>query len=508
VKPLPRSIDDIAGLRVARWIRESTAGQYDRYGPDSQRDQQDRFIERHDLVDTGLVFQVAHSGTTVWKSPVMRQMTDAAQAGEFDLLLAGYSDRWQRNLRRTLEVLEDDLHPAGAALVMCDRRILSSDTKDWDELIAESVAAERYSRRLGERITDGYGAKFERHNDQGGLPPLGFSRSVDSPHTLEIDPGSIGDAVELFQRYALGTVSYKQLAGETGFREMRIQKILQNPIYNGWMRRHRGVNEERLPASWRSDPPVDDELFATVQRVRRSRSRGGGPRQLGHVDLLSGLLECSCGRRIRSDGKFSDGRRRKRHPDPCSEWGPQERYGNEVYEAPVLAQASAMRVDDVSIARVVSMLGATERPVLLDKKRVERELHALASDAAEGRIDDNAYLSQVRELRRQLDAYDEPQAGQVSANRAAAWLSALGETLASADAIEARSDLIHAIYEKIIVAGPRFVSARLTPAAYAYGLAALLPEVAMASPAGAGTTYAVSLRILGRRDWLSVARSA
>ena len=36
-------------------------GQYDRFGPASQREQQDRFIERHGLIDTGLVYQVAHS---------------------------------------------------------------------------------------------------------------------------------------------------------------------------------------------------------------------------------------------------------------------------------------------------------------------------------------------------------------------------------------------------------------------------------------------------------------
>src|SRR5687767_3689364 len=113
MKHLPRSLEHIRGLRVARWIRESTTGQYDRYGPASQRDQQDRFIERHDLLDTGLVFEVAHSGTTVWKSETMTAMLDTARVGAFDLLLAGYSDRWQRNLRRTIELLEDDLHPAG-----------------------------------------------------------------------------------------------------------------------------------------------------------------------------------------------------------------------------------------------------------------------------------------------------------------------------------------------------------------------------------------------------------
>ena len=109
------------------WTATGTPAARTRLAPASQREQQTRFIERYGLVDSGLVFQVAHSGTTVWKSPAMAAMVAEARAGSFDLLLAGYSDRWQRNVRRTLEVLEDQLHPAGVALVMCDRRILSSD---------------------------------------------------------------------------------------------------------------------------------------------------------------------------------------------------------------------------------------------------------------------------------------------------------------------------------------------------------------------------------------------
>ena len=77
---LPRSLDETKGLRAARWIRESTTGQYDNYGPDSQRRQQDLFIERHGLVDTGLVWQVAQSGTTVWRSEAMAEMVESARA--------------------------------------------------------------------------------------------------------------------------------------------------------------------------------------------------------------------------------------------------------------------------------------------------------------------------------------------------------------------------------------------------------------------------------------------
>ena len=62
------------------------------------------------------------------------------------------------------------------------------------------------------------------------------------------------------------------------------------------------------------------------------------------------------------------------------------------------------------------------------------------------------------------------------AERAVAWLRALAETWTAADVPEAKADLLHAIYERIVVVGRSFVSARLTAAAYAHGLALAMPE--------------------------------
>ena len=72
----------------------------------------------------------------------------------------------------------------------------------------------------------------------------------------------------------------------------------------------------------------------------------------------------------------------------------------------------------------------------------------------------------------------------VSAERAVEWLHVLGRTWHSADVPEAKAALLHAIYDRIVVVGPSIVSARLTPAAYANGLALALPEVVMARPEG------------------------
>ena len=120
--------------------------------------------------------------------------------------------------------------------------------------------------------------------------------------------------------------------------------ILMNPLYNGWIRRHRRSGRETpKPAPWRANPPVSDELWARVEEVRRARTRGGGPKNRDRVDLLGGLLVCVCGRRLRNDGTFADGRHRKLHANPCEAWGRKARLGDETWEAPVLAQVARHR---------------------------------------------------------------------------------------------------------------------------------------------------------------------
>ena len=223
----------------------------------------------------------------------------------------------------------------------------------------QAAGAERYSRRLSERITDGYASKFDRHADQGGHAGLGFRRSPERLHVLEVDPDTIGRAVALFERYALGDVSAKDLAEESGFAESRIRMILMNPTYNGWIRRYfRSRNETRKPVPWRSNPPVSDELWARVEDVRRHKTRAGGPRRADRVDLLKGLIECVCGRRVRSDGTFADGRHRKLHVNPCAEWGKRARLGDEVWGGADLAQLEGIVLDHATISAVVASLGS------------------------------------------------------------------------------------------------------------------------------------------------------
>ena len=82
---------------------------------------------------------------------------------------------------------------------------------------------------------------------------------------------------------------------------------------------------------------------------------------------------------------------------------------------------------------------------------------------------------------KQLGQGEQPR---VAPDRAIAWLRAIGEAIRVADVPAEKADLVHAVYERIVVAGPEFVSARLTPAAYQHGLALALPDVVRARPTG------------------------
>ncbi len=282
----------------------------------------------------------------------------------------------------------------------------------------------------------------------------------------------------------LGITSAERLAREADLRPRRVEKILRNPIYNGWVRRHRGPEELCRAASWRANPPVSDDLWARVEEVRRGHARGGGPRKRERVDLLSGLLECVCGRRLRSDGTFADGQHRKLHPDPCEAWGRRARLPDATWEVPILAQFGAMRLDDSTIALVVEVLSSTQRPVPMDRARIEKQMRELALDHVAGRIADDAYLARLSQMRADLSGLEAAMSHGVPAERAIEWLSALGATWLHADVPEAKADVLHAIYERIVVVGRRIVGVRLTPAAYAHGLAVVLPEVVRAPPAG------------------------
>lgn len=301
MKNLPRTLDGLRGLRAAAWVRESTAGQYDNFGPDAQREQVARAIERHGLVDTGTEWTVAHSGWRIAAHPAWSEML--SRAGEaFDVLVVGYASRFARSLEAHVDARRA-FHAAGAAILFADERILSSDEDAWEAWAREVVEAESYSRRLSRRVREGLAMKRRRLGTPGGnRPPFGFRREG-RPPVLVVHDKRMSVVRTAYELSASGMLD-REVAARVGLRLTHLREILTNPVYRG--RLHRGE-----PAA--TGPVIDPELWDQVQLVRgRFKRRHPGYPINRREYALAGLLFCaSCGRRLTGHGG------RYRHVDPC-----------------------------------------------------------------------------------------------------------------------------------------------------------------------------------------------
>jgi hypothetical protein len=182
------------------------------------------------------------------------------------------------------------------------------------------------------------------------------------------------------------------------------------------------------------------------------------------------------------------------------------RLGDQTWDAPVLGPGCRIEVDGPTMEAVVAALHSSRRPVEIGRARIDRQIREFALEHAAGSLGDEAYLARLRALREQRDAIVERSAPGLPGHRAVEWLRALGDSIQTADVPKEKADLMHSIYDRIVVRGPEFVGARLTPEAYSLGLALALPEkVVLARPTGVKPTRThsglKSIPIEGAHDW-------
>lgn len=475
MKRLPRSLDEVRGLRVARWIRESTAGQYDRYGPGAQRDLEDAAIRRFGFTDTGLAWSAAESGSTVHGGPEMRAMLDAARRGSFDLLLVGYVARWQRNLRQTLNLLEEDLHPSGVAVYFCDEELLSSNERHWDQLVDEAKAAESWLRKHRRRVREGLANKLATRNDPGGHPPYGFQRNEQK--LVEPDPALL-DRIHEVVGLCAGGATDRDISLRTGISLFTVRGILTSPLYVGRLR-------NGAKANWLPLVPLD--LWEQAQGVRARRATNTGRPASPKRPYALSMLRCAdCGRRLHGDTGYY------RHREPCPGYlaakpdlGPRagradgKGYRREWYEAVIGELLDMVSLGAQTLASVVGRVAAP--PVVPDRLRLSRiEHHRDAALARYRRDRDSDALDRTmtRLDREQEEAMASDEQPGVAPERAVAWLRELGlgwRGLEKAEGNERRL-LAEAIFESLEVRGFRSISLGLTSSALAHGLADVLPD--------------------------------
>lgn len=508
---LPASVDELRGLRAARWIRESSKDQADRFGPDSQRRAQDDAIARFGLVDTGAGWDVSHSGyrkrrdgtaaiasTTQWREML-------AAAGEtYDVLLVGYVSRFARDLRAAVNA-RHDLHAAGAALLFADERILSSDEIAWDAWARETVESESYSRRLGRRIRDAYAAKRSSQRDPGGSPPWGFLRDS-TTKLLEADPDRLATVRRAYE-LAAGRATDRAVAVAIGLPIDTVRGILTSPLYVGRLR-----TGER--AHWPA--VVDRTLWEQVQAARaRRRTRDGRPGLQPRPYGLTMLHCAGCGRHLIGDtGRY-------RHVAPCAAFTavrreprrrvqgqrkgqPGHSYRAAEYEAIVRDVLADVALGADRVERMVALTREPE-PDHLALARIGRERDAAM---VRYRRDRNA-----RVLEATMVALDEQEAEAAAVPVTALPAADVVELLADLPALwdgapNSRRALAEALFERIEVLGLRRMRIVPTRAALDSGLAEAFSSASAGYGRGGGTRADGTRQIRGCRVTVEGGRPA
>ena len=462
---LARAIDlrpeDLAGRTWAGYVRESTRGQADRYGPDLQRTEQSRYAERNGLVATGQEYLDLVSGKDTLRRSDFARMVRDAEAGAFDVLLVYDTSRFARNIEDAY-TYRRRLAAAGVTIVFCADNLIAGNVDTYELEGLKTVADAAYIRRLSRNVGRGYEQKWRFFSDPGGHAPLGFARTGERQLLEPVEGPDLELVRRAFNMYVSGTWSDTTLADELGLTEAGLAEILVNPLYAGRAIRHKGrPDEEERPARFAA--PVEPALFDRVQAIRAERrTRHPGMTMTRRPYPLVRLMRCiHCESTFHGDA--GNGYRRIRHArrPVC---GPSATYRAERYEEQIAALFDRVALDESDLRQVLgAMRSQTVSPAEPDPSELVSARERLQRQLNSGEIAIETFSRAWRGLDRPKQV-TEDRPDELRLRRAGKVLSEFG-TLWRNPAVpdRLREEALREIFGRLDVDGPEIVAAYPQP---------------------------------------------
>lgn len=358
------------------------------------------------------------SGESAWtselsKRPRLLEAVEAAEGGEFDILMVHEASRFARNGLLARQVRE--------RLERCGVMVLTASSspgpRTADSRFVTSIedsVQEWYSAKLSEHLRKAKVQQFEEGLHLGS-PPFGYRRDGRRRPYVQV-PNEAEAVAEAFRLY-VGGASYTEIAerwnaaglrprsreGHVRFTVPAMQSILENRYYAGFVS-HKG--------EWRPgahEPVISDSLWSMAQlRPTRRSARDRTHR------LLSGSVSClSC-----SGPLWLTSRKAKRF------WYYRESSpmrGRECANAGRMASAErverefesmllSMTVDRDWLRGVAKEAGRRRRHRVpaSEIRRLEERKRRLSVAWVEGGLDEATYRGMLREVERELLAAREP----------------------------------------------------------------------------------------------------
>ncbi|MFH1093071.1 MAG: recombinase family protein [Candidatus Omnitrophota bacterium] len=332
--------------KVAIYIRVSTEDQAkEGYSLEVQREYLESFAQ-HEGCEVFKIYCDDGISAYSTRRPALQALLADAKAKRFELVLVHKIDRFSRNLKDLL-MLVDELSSYGVAFKSATEPF--DTTTSAGKLMFQQLGsfAEFERNRIAERVFPGMIKGVQQGNWQGArFAPFGYTYNK-AKKLLEVEEREASIVKLIYTMYISGKSThdiaayldkkgYKTRTGKQFYNKF-ICDILKNQIYIGkivWNKKHYDKNQKTkkhykyirndpskiLIAQGRHKPIIDEEDFAEVQKLLANKTRTWRPREKNQEYLLTGLITCAkCNHRYTGVSSISNHRlNRKKRWYRCS----------------------------------------------------------------------------------------------------------------------------------------------------------------------------------------------
>lgn len=223
-----------------------------------------------------------------------------------DLVIVDKLDRWSRDPELTYRSIRQ-LREKGVGIFFIAEAIDPSTVQGELALSMWIGFARSEHRRIRERMVGTReGLQAQGYYTIGGKPPFGYRRT-DADERLVPFEEEAQIVREIFERYATGNVSQRQLVKELGMGLALIQEILTRRVYIAQVQEPPS-SPGKKDGRWiqgKHQALVPLQLFAKVQEMLATRTLGGARPRRGESQtstwLLRDIAVCArCGKKMRS----------------------------------------------------------------------------------------------------------------------------------------------------------------------------------------------------------------
>ena len=523
-RALPRTFEELGGLRARGIVRVSTKKQGENSGPMVQRRAAVEFAAQWGLdlpavpdADPGregfdgAFYTDFVSGSKASRRPEFQRMISDAELGEFKVLLVYEPSRFARE-RREAAIYEQRLHEAGVVVAYIETHDLSSADQQVGQAVHAALSHE-FLTLHGGKIQKAYRERRYELGKWSGTVPIGYRMSYETVYNRAkggselVETGMLvpdtepqprigfgetytrADLVRLIgETYASGRLGFRPLAAHMnllGYRNTlgepfsgnAIRVIVSNPVYVGRLGWHKRPDKERKAhnfhdAEWKRGEHVPiwgESLWEGILAARRRAFRGSNGGKLHNVYPFRRLAVCDrCGANL-----YGESHRRAAGHEPVLYMACTTQ--RERHDCDQRAVRSTQLEDQVGewlatlvipadwrtdIERLQRREAQIQRPAV-DTARIERKLANLRELFAEADITRDEYVGRKRALVASLNGgVSQPTYSEAVLVRAARLLAALGELWSKATSAE-RAEIAASLFAEVRVRDDEIVRARL-----------------------------------------------